>query len=187
MFQLLITRVGNSLFSFLSETLVFCERKSKSVIRSFFWVNRSGCSEQKNDMSKLLTVALLFRANYLLMVTLYIRAKGAIRSLAKRRRNGQKHTKNVSFVEFVQANHSFLVANCSRLLFCQEQPRQIAHSRSLIWVILSKRAKNQLANSQPCLKLKLISSPSLDVFVTYCTVQLKLKFSTSLNVSVTCK
>ena len=32
------SRVGNSLFSFSSEWIIFCERKSEIVILSFFFV-----------------------------------------------------------------------------------------------------------------------------------------------------
>ena len=59
LFELEEIRVGNSLFGFSSESLVFCERKSKIAIRSWKRVNCSRSSFVKSDGIELLTVALL--------------------------------------------------------------------------------------------------------------------------------
>ena len=131
---------------------VFCEQKSKSAIRLFIWANRSGCSDQKSNVSKLLTVALW-------------------------QKRGET-VKNIQKMQFfgIFSSKSFVVGSELLTLFCQEQPERIAHGRSLIWAILSKRAKNKLANSQPCLKLKLISSPSLNILVTYIITKVEIFF-----------
>ena len=52
-------RVGNWLFGFSSKSLVFCERKSKIVIRSFPMSESLFRSFVKSDKSDLLMVALL--------------------------------------------------------------------------------------------------------------------------------
>ena len=52
------TRVGNLLFGFSSELLVFCMQKIKIAIRSWKRLNRSRRSLVKSNRSKLLMVAL---------------------------------------------------------------------------------------------------------------------------------
>ena len=42
------------------------------------------------------------------------------------------------------SSKSFVVGSELLTLFCQKQPERIAHGRSLIWAILSKRAKNEI-------------------------------------------
>ena len=48
-FEFELFRVGNSLFGFSSESLIFCERKSKIVICSFPRVNHSRSLFLKSD------------------------------------------------------------------------------------------------------------------------------------------
>ena len=57
-------RIGNSLISFSSNLLVFCEQKWERAISSGKSVNRSCCSIVMSDLSELLTVALLSWATW---------------------------------------------------------------------------------------------------------------------------
>ena len=76
---ILCNRVGNWLFGFSCELLVFCERKNEIAINSFPRVHRSCCSFVKSEGSKSLAVALSDNER-IAPVTLYKRATGAMRS-----------------------------------------------------------------------------------------------------------
>ena len=87
------SRVGNSIIGFSIASIVICDRKIESSIRSLKRPNRSRWSFSKIDEIDSITVAL------------FQRWTRAIRSVAQKGGNCQKHTKNT----FFKSNRSFLV------------------------------------------------------------------------------
>ena len=119
-------RVGNLLIGFSRESLGFFERKSKSVIHSFFWAhptvalllwatweNRSCCSFVQSYLSDSLTVAIWKRLNER-------RATGAICAVASKmgkthRNRSKKHMKKTFFLKKFWSNHSLSLFNLGDL------------------------------------------------------------------------
>ena len=137
-------RVGTSLIGFLSNLLIFCERKSDSLRLLF----------KKEQMSK---GAKSDRSDSLL---------GIIRG-----RKSEKLSKTYKNTKFL-ANHSFFASNLlesrayhshryflrsdkSESLCCKERHERIAHGANLKWAILSEWSKDRIPNPvERCLFLQ---------------------------------
>ena len=160
---------GNTLIGFLSESIVFCERESDSLMEKSeslkvaflsraMKANRSRCSLKKSNWAK------RNMSDSLLGINKWKSSE----KLSKTYENYEFFGKNRSFLKAIHSNlewithvallqsHLLMVpllswatwANRSRSVFCLERRARIAHSRSKIWVILSERVKSERANSQ---------------------------------------
>ena len=119
---------------------LFCYERPEWVT----WANCSGCSFVKSNRSKSL------KSHFIKGVMGEERREWCALLGIKR----GKTVKNIPKIRIFRANHShcsILKRNESpRLLFCKELHERIAHGRSIVRAILSKRAKSKRENYQPC-------------------------------------
>ena len=154
-------RVGNSLFGFLRELLIFCEQKRESAFCSFFeqiakslfckgWLEQiADChSFLMSDRSDSLMVALFKKIDVSELLSLLFKKEQLSKEEWERFALGHKKRKivkniwkiwviclNYEQITDVTQNCSFwraMRAIHSQLLFCHEQPEGFAHGHSFV-------------------------------------------------------
>ena len=123
------TRVGNSLIGFLSDSLIFCEQKSDSLMKKSESPLSLFCHEQperiphgrsfvKSDRSESLTVALLFWAIWVIRSRSLSKEQWELFALWHKKGKNCPYRRKIRFFQIFSSESLVFKSNKSDSLFC---------------------------------------------------------------------